>query len=332
MGKKRFAALAALSAAAVFSAYAQDLDETPAVDAVEAQAREAWRDTIEHTAVPEIDTRTATPEAIALGQSCFHASYPSTIWSKVDCTEAPNRPYTPRHPALAETVGNGNDYAAEVTPLMTKSVGTFPTVTGVTRESDGAANTYSIQLNSNFMTTAACKGISGCLSWEQFVYSSGEQAAFMQYWLIGYGSCPSGWNAYSPDCYKNSAAVKVPKEVITQLKNLKLSGAAVANSNDTLVFTTATEAYSTTGKDSVVDLATDWHASEFNIIGDGGGSEAVFNKGSSVTVKITVTDGSTTAPRCVADDGTTGETNNLTLKTCTAAGGSTPSIQFVESN
>jgi hypothetical protein len=291
----------------------------PTADEVEAQARLAWRESIVRTAVPS--------------EGCFYAAYPSTTWAKMGCTVAPNRPYMPRKSATALTVGDGVDYAAEVSGLLTGSVGTFPTVTGVTSESDeGEANVYSIQLNSNFMSTAVCAGKSGCLSWQQFVYSSGERAAFMQYWLINYGRCPSGWNTFSPDCYKNSAAVSVPQQAISQLANLKLAGAAVTNGTDTLVFTTETEAYSTTGKDSVVDLATDWKESEFNIIGDGGGSEAVFNKGSSITVKIALTDGSTTAPTCLANAGTTGETNNLTLKSCTASSGSTPSIQFIESD
>jgi hypothetical protein len=164
--------------------------------------------------------------------------------------------------------------------------------------------------------------------------NSGEHLAFMQYWLINFGTpCPRGWNTFAPDCYKNSRAVSAPKQSITQLAHLKLSGSAVTSGTDTLIFTTEINAYSTTGKDSGVDLATDWHASEFNIIGDGGGSEAVFNKGSSITVKIAVTDGSTTKPTCGGRHaGTTGETNNLTLKSCTATGGSTPSIQFSESN
>jgi hypothetical protein len=112
---------------------------------------------------------------------------------------------------------------------------------------------------------------------------------------------------FSPDCYKNSAAVSVPLQAISQLANLKLSGMAVASGTDTLVFTTETEAYSTTGKDSVVDLLTDWKESEFNVIGDGGGSEAVFNKGASITVKIAVTDGSTAAPACAANAGAEGD-------------------------
>jgi hypothetical protein len=219
--------------------------------------------------------------------------------------------------------------------LISSSVGTFPTVTGVTSETDGRKNTYSIQLNSNFMSgTAACLGYSGCLSWQQGVYSSSEEAAFFQYWLIGFGSrCPSGWYSDGEgDCYKNSAAITVPTIAITDLANLKMSVSAAKGQKDAVIFTNGTEAYTTSGADSVADLATAWTATEFNVIGDGGGSEAVFNKGSSVTVKIVVANGTTNAPTCVPNDGTTGETNNLTLGKCTSAGGASPYIEFTESN
>jgi hypothetical protein len=289
----------------------------------EAANREAWREAIAH--------------APSQQDGCFHASYPSMAWSKVDCVAGPSHAFRPRSGSLPETVGNGADFAAESASLISQSVGTFPTVTGVTSEKDGrSANTYSIQLNSNFMSgTAACNGVSGCLAWSQFVYSSSEESAFMQYWLIGIGKCPKGggWiNAGGGDCYKNSAAVSVPKIAITNLANLKLSGTAVKGGNDSLVFTNGTEAYTTSGKDTVTDLATAWDASEFNVIGDGGGSEAAFNTGSSVTVKIAVTNGSTAALVCGANDGTTGETNNLTLGACSGVGGSEPYIEFTEKN
>jgi hypothetical protein len=294
-------------------------DAAPANDDAEAQARETWRESIVRTDVPD--------------EGCFYASYPSNAWLKMACTEAPNHPFIPRRGAISDTVGNGADYAAKVSGLMSRSVGSFPTVTGVKNETGQlGTNDYSLQLNSNFMSTAACNGHPGCLAWEQFVYASGYGVAFMQYWLINYGTCPSGWNTYSPDCYKNSAAVSVPDEAITALHSLKLSGKAVARGKDTLVFTAGTIAYSTTGKDSVVDLATAWQESEFNIIGDGDGSEAAFNTGSSIKVRIAVTDGSTSAPTCVSNAGTTGETNNLNLQSCSAAGGTTPHILFVESN
>jgi hypothetical protein len=286
----------------------------------EAQAHEAWSETIVRTDVPE--------------EGCFHASYPSTQWTKVACTTAPNIAYPPRKGAIGLTVGDGVDYSAEVPGLISRSMGYFPSVSGVTSETGLlGANDYSLQLNSNFMTTAACHHHSSCLSWEQFVYASDYETAFMQYWLIDYGdTCPNGWTSNSGSCYKNSAAVSAPSEPISELAHLKISGNAVLNKRDTLTFTTATEAYSTTGNDTVVDLATAWQASEFNIFGDGDGSSAVFNKGSVVRVRISLTDGSTTAPTCAVNSGTTAETNNLKLRTCATGSATMPWISFTESN
>ena len=313
------AAAAALSAAAGTPARAQTAEPQVATVSAEALMQENWRETIARTSVPH--------------EGCFQADFPNAVWVEMACSVAPDKVYVPHGHGGPQTVGNGVDYAATVSNLISSAVGTFPTVTGVTSERDGSANVYSIQLNSNFMSTAACNGHSGCLAWEQFVYSSYEQSAFMQYWLIDYGnSCPSGWNAYSGSCYKNSAAVTVPKQAIGVLSQLKMSATAVAGGNDTLVFTTPTRAYSTTGKDSVTYLATAWKQAEFNIIGDGGGSKATFNTGSNITVKVAVSHGSTAAPTCASNAGTTGETNNLKLGSCSAVGGATPYIQFKESN
>ena len=317
-GVVRIAIVTALAAASAPAVLAQAAVPEAAVSA-EALMQENWRETIARTSVPH--------------EGCFQAEFPDAVWVETSCSVAPDKVYVPHGHGGPQTVGNGVDYAASVGNLISSSVGTFSTVTGVTSERDGGSNVYSIQLNSNFMSTAACNGHSGCLAWEQFVYSSYEQSAFMQYWLIDYGnSCPSGWNAYSGSCYRNSAAVNVPKQPISVLSQLKMSATAVAGGNDTLVFTTPTKAYSTTGKDSVTDLATAWKQSEFNIIGDGGGSKATFNTGSSITVKVAVAHGSTAAPTCASNAGTTGETNNLRLASCSAVGGATPYIQFKESN
>ncbi len=99
-----------------------------------------------------------------------------------------------------------------------------------------------------------------------------------------------------------------------------------------MVLTTKTEAYSTTGKDSVVTLAKFWNASEFNVVGDGDGTAATFNAGPTIDVNITVDDGTTNAPACKANSGTTAETNNLTLGKCKATAGVTPSVKFTETN
>jgi hypothetical protein len=238
------------------------------------------------------------------------------------------------------TVGNGNDYAAVTSTLTSNAIGSFPITRRLRSETDGGRpNVYSIQLNSNFMSgDQACAGANiptQCRGWLQFVYSSSERAAFMQYWLIHYTGgtvhCPAGWNSFSSDCWKNSAAISVPQEPVTDLKRMNLSGNAVSGGLDTLVYTDGGNAYSTTGQDSVMYLSAGWTGSEFNIIGDGGGSQADFNAGTALIVEIDLTDGTTNAPTCQAHDGTTGETNNLNLKICTATGGSIPKVSFKES-
>ncbi|HEX3459067.1 MAG TPA: hypothetical protein VHR97_14040 [Candidatus Baltobacteraceae bacterium] len=262
-------------------------------------------------------------------------------WKKVACVAAPNRPYIPRSGAGgSQTVGDGNDYAAVTSTLTSNAVGSFPTVKRLTSESDGGrSNVYSIQLNSNFMSgDQACAGASNpnlCKGWLQFIYSSSSHGAFMQYWLIHYtgGSvhCPTGWFSFSTDCYKNSSSVSVPQEPITDLSQMDLSGNAVNGGLDTLVYTDGSNAYSTTGQDTVMYLSAGWTGSEFNIIGDGGGSQADFNAGTALTVEIDLTDGTTDKPTCQANDGTTGETNNLNLKKCKASGGAVPRVKFKES-
>jgi hypothetical protein len=288
-----------------------------------------------------------------MGEGCFQASYPSIIWEEVECKDLHPRAHpVVRKAGEGQVTGSGHDYVAESSGLTSAALGTFPKVTGVKSEKsvgvpaygDGGilgANEYSIQLNTNYTgTTAACHGHSGCVVWQQFAYATnyeveGEGAVFMQYWLIGWGDsdCPSGFFSDGEgDCYGNSKYVSAPDVKPTSLASVSLSGKAEKGGNDTVVFMDGTTAYSVSGADTVLDISKVWKESEFNVIGDGGGSRADFNKPVSITVKIALTDGTTSAPTCVANAGTTGETNNLNLGTCTAAGGTSPSIEFTESN
>ncbi len=300
-----------------------------------------WRESIAQTEVP--------------GEGCFQVSYPNLVWEQVNCKEA--HPSLHPHPVFSNTTGgevtgNGHDYVAQAAGLIKKTLGTFATVTGVKSEKsvgvplfgDGGIlgpNEYTLQLNSNFTgTTPACAGHTDCTVWQQFIYSpdyetKGEAAVFVQYWLIGWGdsACPSSWGSDGGgDCYKNSAYVAAPDMKITSLGSLSLSGAAVAGGHDTVVFNNGTTAYTVSASDSVLDISSVWKQSEFNVVGNAGGSRADFNKGSSIIVKVALTDGSTAAPTCVANAGSTGETNNLNLGTCVVAGGATPYIEFIESN
>ncbi len=255
--------------------------------------------------------------------------------------------------AAAEVTGNGVDYVARASGLISKTLGSFVKVSGVkSEESVGVAafgdggilgpNEYTLQVDTNAdSTTSACRSHSGCTVWQQFLYSpdynqEGEAAVFMQYWLIGWGAsqCPNDWSSDGgADCYRNSAYVAAPDMPISKLSKLTLSGAVVAGGNDTVVFDNGTDAYSITGHDSIVDIATVWKQSEFNIVGNSGGSRADFNSGSSLIVQVALHDGSNIKPTCVANEGTTGETNNLTLRKCDASSnGVTPYIEFAESN
>jgi hypothetical protein len=253
---------------------------------------------------------------------------------------------------MGMVAGNGDDYVAQSSGLTSAALGSFPTVTGVKSEKsvgvaeygDGGilgANEYSLQLNTNFTgTTAACDGHSGCVVWQQFIYATdyvteGKAAVFMQYWLIDWGSsgCPSGFGSDGEgDCYGNSSYISAPDVNPTSLASLSLSGASASGGNDTVKFTDGGTAYSVSGKDSVLDISKVWKQSEFNVVGDAGGSRADFNEPVSITVKVALTDGSTSAPTCVADAGTTGESNNLDLGNCSTTSGSSPYIEFSESN
>ncbi len=219
-------------------------------------------------------------------------------------------------------------------------------------------NEYTLQVNTNFYHSAACGNYTSCLAWQQYVMSTntpssltggltGDTEVFIEYWLIDYGSstnsaCPSGFiNAGSSypgvDCVQNGPAtfISYGQLPITDLASLTLTGSATAGGIDVATVTFDGEAYSASVYDYLTDIASGWDQAEFNVLGNAGGSEAVFNNNSSLTVKLAVADGSTAAPTCIPPSsyyGTTGETNNYNLSsTCTAVGGSTPYIEFVES-
>jgi hypothetical protein len=288
--------------------------------------------------------QTAIAQKPLPAKGCFTASYPAVVWRQVACTKAPNRLYLPRGAGVGPIVGNFNDYAAVTNQVTSAATGSFPVVSGLTSVS--GPNIYSLQLNSNFMTgSQACAGAavrSSCKAWQQFVYGSFEQTAFMQYWLINYNApCPAGWSSFvvggGNDCVKNSSAALVgfgSAIPITDLPNIRLKGSAQAGGSDTLMLIDGLQSWGVTGDDNVVFLANRWRGTEFNVLGDSNGEEALFNSGTSLTVKIAVETAAIAKPKCEANGGTSGETNNLNLGTCTASKAkphALPHVQFVES-
>lgn len=315
---------------------------TNAEEAAEIQ----WRETMANVAPPS--------------SGCFHATYPSTFWESVPCLSGDIQLHSHRHPhaspAEQETgapyTGNTADYTLVASSLISQTIGSFPSVTGVTSETsvglpefdgDGnlGSNAFSLQINSNndSRTSACTGGGSKCTVWQQFLYAtdattSGTGAIFIEYWLLDYGpTCPSGYTVSNVgNCYKNSAFLPATNYSIATLASMRLTGSAVVGGNDSVTFAIGRTAETVSAPDSVLQIGTIWKQSEFNVFGDAGGSEAVFNVGSSVTVNVAAVYGSTAAPKCGSNDGTTGESNNLnTLGNCVATGGANPAIQFTES-
>lgn len=291
----------------------------------DAQLHATWRTAISSTPLP--------------GSGCFTAHFPSKTWTEVACTSAPDKLFLPASGSRGFTVGNGHDYAAGTSTIIKTGVGSFPSIKGLTSETnDGSSNQYSLQMNSQFFASPACSGgEQNCFGWQQFIYAQpgcSGPCVFMQSWLINYGSnCPSGWNnAGGGQCYHNSSATGVPTQALSSLDDLQLTGSAVAGGNDTVKLTTSNNAYSASEPDTTVGLSGFWDGTEYNIVGDGGGSEANFNSGTKIKVKIQLQDGSTAAPTCESNAGTTGETNNLNLGSCAGKSGTKPSISFTESN
>jgi hypothetical protein len=346
------------------SVFAQSSDE--AVNRAEAQARETWRGIMHQTGTPgEGCFHASYPSTQWEEVQCAPApGYRSALRKPKNG----NREQTVGN-------GYDYVVQTPSGKLFTSALGSFPTVTGVkTEKSVGVAafgdggilgsNEYTLQVNTNFDSgSAACDGYSGCFAWQQYVMSTNtpvsltsskltdDTEVFIEYWLINYGEdtgsniCPAGFidggaDSEGPgdDCVQNTPATLIAKGQlpITDLASLKLSGSAKSGGTDAATVTYGSDAYTATVADHYTDIASGWTQAEFNVLGNAGGSRADFNtSGVSLTVKIVVTDGSTTAPTCVSPsdyDGTTGETNNLTLGSCSGTGGSTPYIQFTESN
>jgi hypothetical protein len=287
---------------------------------------------------------------------CFHAAYPALRWQAVKCVAAPRVPLAPSPLARSaghgrpETVGDGTDYSAVVSGLISKAVGTFSGVSsGITEKGQNGgtgsqvANAFSLQLNSQFFTgSPACAKSgdpSGCEAWQQFVYTYESKSVgyiFMQYWLINYdATCPSGWYTYSDDCYTNSNASTVPGGPVTaaELATVNLTGSAASGGTDGVALSVGSgHAASVTNSDSEIHLASAWNTAEWGVYGDGGGSAANFGSNTTLEAVTSLTATSNAAPTCV-EEGFTGETNNLKLTTTPALGSeSSPTMGTEQTN
>jgi hypothetical protein len=324
-----------------------------------AQELEQWRRTIVHTK--------------RLEKACFTAEYPATTWTKVPCGKPPKSRFLPaKGPRPEKAVGGGTDDFAQPSGNISWAEGSFDAVLNVKSACSDAPpypptpkctsgnrkNEYMLQLNTNTFKTSECNNHSECRGWEQFVFSNrfcenkeplmrilvthgtSLACAYIQYWLLGYGNgCPKNWNQSGGDCVADSQnSVDFVPLLVDDLGFMKLMGGVpgVHGQDDTLTFTYKNKAYSVPGDSRLKGLVQGWQEAEFNVFGDGGGSQAVFNSGSTLVVRIVTDAGTLSAPQCSnTSTGSTAETNNLLL-TALPQGpwskGPGPALVFAESN
>jgi hypothetical protein len=218
-------------------------------------------------------------------------------------------------------------------------------------------------MNSNYISypnqsSSPCAGgDAGCLGWAQFAYSSergGDSThggAWIEYWLIGYGSCtdptkistctrqtcPQGWGTQPGNipyimtnpaskfygktgCVFDTGATVLPKIAATDLSRVTLTG-TTSSGGDSVLMTVGGTIYAhgqSAGPNgqsgSPVNLSSYWNTTEFNIFGSGGGNAYPFVENNVSLVVQILTDSATTsaAPTC-GGSSFTGESNSLTL-------------------
>jgi hypothetical protein len=150
------------------------------------------------------------------------------------------------------------------------------------------------------------------------------------------GWCPFQFSATGPVyCVVNApfAASQPAAGPASALGTITLTGIAGSGmSNDSLGVTIGATLSPAPGANYFPDLGSQWQEVEFNVFGDGGGSQAVFGTGTTLKVISGVTSGATTGPSCDLHSWT-GESNNLTLVNMApvASPGAMPALEFSES-
>lgn len=324
-------ALAIMSFASVVAALATAVAASAATEPSERAAVQRWQQAIQHLPLP--------------GKGCFNASYPRVQWQEAACEVSPEVPLLPAQGPRPQTVGDGNDYSAEVSSVMSSATGSVPSVsvgaseTGIDPSTGlPAANTYTLQLNTKPFPTLMCVSIAGCQGWQQFVYESTNNVVYIQYWLLNYNaSCPAGWKTYGGDCWRNSAipsAATLPGGPLTVsgLAGATFTGSADVSGNDTVVLTTASGHATGSGVGALLGLGSAWKGVEFAVVGDGNGTQATFSPGTTFAVHTTTHSNTKAAPICVVE-GFTAETNNLNLSgTPTLPTQASPTIASQQTN
>ena len=254
--RKRSWRVTALTVAGVLVAALLMMSEPSAFGATAASAAATtdWQEAITNLPVPSA--------------GCFTANYPAIEWHSKRCKIAPNRRFNPalRKPSAPAApcfpaptaVGCGNDYSAVMPSPIVEARGRFANVSSNITETGqinnaGAplANTFTLQLNTQYFATQSCSGSSNptsCLGWQQFIYETSSNSVFIQYWLLSYGSnCPASWGhppGDNSDCFVNSpaSAYSGPALSAGDLATEQLTGFAGIGGNDGVELSNRTHA------------------------------------------------------------------------------------------
>jgi hypothetical protein len=257
---------------------------------------------------------------------------------------------------------------AQVTGLISSADGSFTGFENVNTEvcsdelspplgCNGVSNEWTLQLNTNTFVTPACADSPNrvnCRGWQQFVYANNHfplerpnSQLWIQYWLLYYQpdsrGCPAGYNQSGQDCWRDSAKYVRSEEMPLGYVPSAILSVDISNGQDLLQLYYEDDQHqghlvvAPPASDGVLGLAQGWNAAEYNIHGDAGASQAVFNDNATIGVRLEVTSGTAASPTCMRES-TTGETNNLNLvegSCCPfsgTSGGTPPAIQFRETN
>jgi len=344
---------------------------THTMPVVNAQVREAWRKTMVKTPRPKHGCFKAEYpktewEEVQCGRPSPHMN-PKRGKAKVNQVGNGND-------YAIQAYGTNKMSSAEGSFMPTAGGSSANGVSGyVAGTTTTVNNVFMLQINSQApfnvtsspFPTPACSGApngaAGCYGWEQYLFSqtqgpapgAGQQSVpgatgttpgvFIEYWLMNWGTpCPAlpswmGTGTWSSDgagdCVFNGPMTYVPPQTAAELPGLVMT-ATSSSSEDTVSLSTTSGIY-TYSEPNVLSLYQSWTQAEFNVFGDCCGTEVNFTSPTVLVLKTSIDDGSTNIPSCEANDGTTGETNNLTFEpnatpVCCPYGGTNPAIEFAE--
>jgi hypothetical protein len=239
---------------------------------------------------------------------CFRASRPSTTWAEVPCSKKRPRHFGTHGPIqpLPENVGASTPTDSGQSSSPISAAQGFFTGVSTTGESDSndGNNAFSVQLNSNKFSTPLCSA--PCLGWQQFIFIQDGNGIFdsgivyIQYWMLNYlpshNGCPPYWNQSGNHCWyvDSDQTPSVSTQDITELGAVRLVGTAGPASDTATFFDSDGDSATASEGSSVLGLgsAGRWTAAGFNIYGEGSGSQASFDAGTSMFVNLVLTTGS----------------------------------------